>query len=151
MTSKKRIMILGSVVIAIGLGFLFLNLWARIDLGNLPPENATSTTMSVLKTRILRYAKTNNRLPTKLSDLPALEGYVNSVTDAWGNEIQLQIDGTTVTLISYGKDQQPRGVGDNLDVIGVFETKSQSGFGWLDENTDWKVKPLTKINLKNRL
>jgi hypothetical protein len=97
--------------------------------------------MYPLKIRILRYAKVNKSLPTKLSELPPLEGFRNSITDVWGTEIKYLIEGTAVTLISYGKDQKPGGVGDDLDVIGTFETRSPSGH-WLDEETDWTIRPL---------
>ena len=101
-------------------------------LGKLPPEDYTATTMEPLKTRILRFAKANNRLPDALSDLPPLEGFTNKTTDVWGNEIRYGVSGSTITLISYGKDQKPGGSGDDRDVVGVFDSKSVDG-KWVDE------------------
>ena len=115
-------------------------------LGDLPPENYTSTTMYPLKRRILNYAKIYNRLPTTLSELPPLEGYTNQTTDVWGNEILLVIHKTSVTLVSYGKDQKPGGRGDDRDVIGIFEAKTPDG-NWADGTTDesakWTLEPLS--------
>jgi hypothetical protein len=140
-TNKKRLAIAVPIVTFIVAAFAFLWLWAKADLGNLPPENYTSTTMYPLKTRILRYTKKYNKLPASLADLPPLEGFINSTKDIWGNEIIYQFDGTTVKLTSYGKDRKPGGVGENLDVVGVFETKNSFG-GWAGEDSDWKIKPL---------
>ena len=145
MTNKKRLAILVSVVAVIATAYMFLWLWMKADLGNLPPENFTSTTMYPLKTRILRYAKKHNHLPPNLTVLPPLEGFINSTKDVWGNEIIYQVDGTTIKLISYGKDQKPDGVGENLDVVGIFETKNGFG-GWAGENDNWKVQPLAGIS-----
>lgn len=62
------------------------------------------------------------------------------------SEIIYQIQGTTIILISYGKDQKPSGVGENLDVIGIFEAKSGFG-GWAGEDdNNWKVTPLANIS-----
>ena len=146
MTKTKKIVIVvaGIVVMAGAYGFLWL--WAKADLGNLPPENYTSTTMYPLKTRILRYAKMHNSPPSNLTVLPPLEGFINSTKDVWGNEIIYQVQGTTIKLISYGKDQKPGGVGENLDVVGVFEAKNGFG-GWAGEDDNiWKIKPLANIS-----
>jgi hypothetical protein len=147
MTKNKKIVtvaVVGIAIMAVTYGFLWL--WAKADLGNLPPENYTSTTMYPLKTRILRYAKNHNSLPPNLTVLPPLEGFINSTKDVWGNEIIYQVRGTTIKLISYGKDQKPGGVGKNLDVIGIFEAKSGFG-GWAGEDdNNWTVKPLANIS-----
>jgi hypothetical protein len=114
-------------------------------LGNLPPENYTSSTMYPLKRRILRFANTNDRLPHLLSELPPLEGFTNRTTHVWGNEIKFIVDGTTITLLSYGKDQEPGGSGDDRDVIGIFDAKTVDGEwadGTSDESSAWKVEPL---------
>lgn len=145
---KKNKIILTVIGVAgsLGAGYLLLMVMAAADLGySIPPENHTSTTMYPLKTRILKYVKTHNALPSSLSVLPPLEGYINSTKDAWGNEIIYKVEGTTVKLISYGKDAKPGGVGDNLDVIGVFEAKNSFG-EWADETSNWKVAPLTKVH-----
>lgn len=146
MTKTKKIVtvVAGITVMAAAYGFLWL--WAKADLGSLPPENYTSTTMYPLKTRILLYAKTHNSPPPNLTVLPPLEGFINSTKDVWGNEIIYQVQGTTIKLISYGKDQKPGGVGENLDVIGIFEAKNGFG-GWAGESdNNWKVKPLANIS-----
>jgi type II secretion system (T2SS) protein G len=115
-------------------------------LDSLPPENHTSTAMYPLKKRILRFANTHDRPPHALSELPPLEGFTNRTTDVWGNEIKYIVDGTTITLLSYGKDQRPGGNGDARDVIGIFEAKNVDGKwadGTFDESSEWKVEPLS--------
>lgn len=122
--NKRTILIIiGLVVFVMVVGYLFLMIWMKIDLGDLPPENFTSTTMYGLKRQILLYAEQNNRLPNTVDELPPIEGFDNRVTDVWGNKIIMQIDGTTVSLISYGKDKKPGGQGYDHDVIGIFEAK----------------------------
>lgn len=145
MTNKKRLAIFVSVLAVIPTAYIFLWLWMKADLGNLPPENFTSTTMYPLKTRILRYAKEHNNLPPNLTVLTPLDGFINSTKDVWGNEIIYQVDGTTIKLISYGKDQKPGGVGENLDVVGIFEASNSVG-GSAREDDNWKVQPLANFS-----
>lgn len=141
MTKTKIIVAVVAGIAVMVAAYGFLCLWAKADLGNLPPENHTATTMYPLKIRILRFAKINNKLPPDLAALPLLEGFYNSTKDVWGNEIIYLVEGTTVKLISYGKDQKPGGVGENLDVVGAFEAKNGFG-GWADEDSNWIVRPL---------
>jgi hypothetical protein len=140
---------LTTIIIASSCGFIFIMIWARADLGyRLPPENHTASYMQPLQTRILRYAKNNNRLPASLQELPLLIGYTNRTTDVWNNEIRLIVKGTNITLMSYGKDQKVGGCGDDRDVVGTFEARTQSG-AWAEELSGWSVRPLhdnTKCN-----
>lgn len=130
-----------AVILGGGSVYLLLNLWARADLGVFTPDSATSTTMHVIQRRTLHYAKQHNKLPQSVDELPILEGFYNTNTDYWGNKILIQIDGTTVTLISYGKDAKPGGTGANLDLIASFEAKTSAG-AWVNENeTMWKKRP----------
>src|SRR5947199_10387699 len=98
MKYKKTVIvsvILFTVALLASAWLLFLS-FAAAEFGmRLPPENHTSTYMYPLKTRILRFAKMNNRLPSTLSELPPLDGFINRTTDIWGNEIKYTVDGTT--------------------------------------------------------
>ena len=153
MKNKRILKISLAVLVAALLGggsvYLLLNLWARADLSGFTPDSATSTTMYVLKRRVLHYAKQNNKLPHSADELPVLEDFYNTNTDYWGNKIIIQIDGTTVTLISYGKDRKPGGTGANLDLIAAFEAMTSSG-AWADENDEgypsWKKQPVIRWN-----
>jgi|GEM_PF-5160289 len=109
----------------------------------LPPENYTSTTMSVLKRRILTHAEIHNELPKSLHRLIEIESFYNGITDYWGNEITYSVLENEVTLRSNGKDKKPGGNGVNKDVIGVFEAKTSDGV-WADPNNDvkWVKQPL---------
>lgn len=80
-------------------------------------------------------------MPTSIEELPVLEGFYNSNTDGWGLPIRMLINGTEVTLHSYGKDNKLGGTGANLDFIHIFEAKTSSN-EWADENDEgypsWK-------------
>jgi hypothetical protein len=140
-----RNFIIGFIVFGM-VGYLFLMVWMRGDLGEFYPDSATSTTMYVLKRKILHYAKANNKLPNSIEELPELEGFLNRNTDGWGVPIRMEINGNEVTLHSFGKDNKPGGTGKNLDFIHVFEAIKPSG-EWADENDQgypsWKK--LSKI------
>jgi hypothetical protein len=140
-----RNFILGFIVFGV-IGYLFLMVWMRADLGEFRPDSSTSTTMYVLKRRILHYAKLNNKLPTSIEELTELEGFINRNTDGWGLPIRMVITGTEVTLHSYGKDNKSGGTGVNQDFIHIFEAKTSSN-EWADENDEGSPswKKLSKI------
>jgi len=140
MTRKGVIILSGAVVFLVG-GYFVLAFLSKAFVHHLPPENYTSTSMYPLKTRILRFANINNRHPHSLQELPELEGFTNRTKDYWGNEIIMKLEGSNVILISYGKDETEGGVNDNLDVVGVFETKTTDG-GWVSEETNWLSRPI---------
>jgi hypothetical protein len=139
--SRRGVKIIGGVVFVLVGGYFVLAFLSKAFLHHLPPENYTSTSMYPLKTRILRFANINDRLPHNLEELPPLEGFTNRTVDVWGNEIIMKSEGTKVVLLSYGKDQAEGGKDDNLDVVGVIETKDING-GWVNEDTDWLSRPL---------
>ena len=99
--------------------------------------------MYPLKTRIIRFALKNNRLPVDLGNLPPLEGFTNRITDAWGNPFKMTVDNDRVTLISYGKDKKPGGMGDYRDVIGIFKIKTRDGKWVKEEEYNWIKQPLS--------
>lgn len=146
---KISLVILGAVVLGIVALYLVLMLWMKADLGEVYPDSITSTTMHVIKRRILHYGKQNNRLPSSVEELPDLKGFYSSNTDYWGGKIMIRVDGTKVSLISYGKDMKPGGKGANLDLIAVFDAKASTG-AWADENDDghnsWIEHPILRWN-----
>ena len=141
--AKKIIFFIIGFLVFGSVGYYILVLWMKADLGvgMLPPENYTSTTMYPLKRRVHIYTWENNKLPSSLEELPPLEGYDNRIVDVWGNKIGLEIEGTKFSFISYGKDQQPGGTGENLDVIGIFDTRITEN-AWANEDSPWIKKPL---------
>ena len=138
MKSKRTKIIIyftvGFIVFGVA-GYVLLTLVMKAHFSDFTPDSSTTTAMYVLKRRILHYAKANNTLPTSLDELPELEGFNNRNTDGWGLKINMQIDGTEVSLISYGKDNEPGGEGANLDLIAIFDAKTSSG-SWADENDE---------------
>jgi len=142
---KKKIILFAITMVSVAaLLYGLVYLLGVADLGGHHPDSATSTTMYVLKRRILNYAKKNNKLPNSVEEIPFLKGFVNINTDYWGNKIELQIKNNTVTMISYGKDKMPGGSGDNLDIVGIFDAQTAGG-AWADENDEgypaWKKVP----------
>ena len=86
-----------------------------------PSTAMTRTTLSVTEYRIREYVTDYERLPGHLSDLPPLEGSRDSrLTDAWDRPIRYTRDGSTVTLLSLGKDGRPGGSGADADVQLTF-------------------------------
>ena len=80
------------VAVLIALLMLFL-----IDLGireycSVPPLGAIDATIWVIKRRVLRFARENNRLPDNIYNLPEIAGMGNSTTDWWGNQIRFSVD-----------------------------------------------------------
>ncbi len=133
----SKVAVLGILVIAVA--FLFVD-W-------IPPQALTHTHMHTTKRRILRYASAHEALPTSLDQLPRIEGYTNEDTDGWGRPILWRSEGDEVTLISYGRDGAPGGVGEDVDMIGVFGTKTSDG-RWTDEFCEWLVDPYGRANIK---
>jgi hypothetical protein len=115
--------------------------WLFVDI--IPPRSVTHMHMLTMKRRILRYAAANDSLPTSLEQLPILEGYTNEVTDGWGRPILWQVEGTKVTLTSYGRDGVPGGSGEDADMVGVFQAKTADGH-WAKEMCEWEVDPYGK-------
>jgi hypothetical protein len=140
MTRKDIVRMILFLGASLACAFLIMFLWSMALMSHrLPPENYTATAMYPLRRRILRFARAQGRLPSAISETPPLEDFINETTDVWGNEIKYLVDGTTITLLSYGKDQKPGGTGDDRDVIGVFEARRPDG-NWTEENPDWEWK-----------
>lgn len=103
--------------------------------------------MQTMKRRILRYVSARQALPTSLDQLPRIEGLSNDVTDGWGRPIFWRTEGDEVSLISYGRDGAPGGVGEDEDMIGRFSTKRSDG-SWADEFCEWLVDPYGRVKVR---
>jgi hypothetical protein len=111
---KLALVILVIIVIA-----LAVVVFAFVE--EVPPTALTRTCMTVTEGRIHDYAATHHHLPSKLSDLPRLADNRNdSIIDGWGNAIQYEVDGQSVTLLGLGKDGLPGGDGQNADIKSIF-------------------------------
>ena len=130
------------IVVIICVGYFILVILSQGSHNLLPPENHTATYMDGLERRIIRFALKNNRLPVDLENLPPSEDSTNRTTDVWGNPFKMTVDNDRVTLISYGKDKKPGGIGDNRDVISIFRIKTSDGKWVKEEDYNWIKRPL---------
>lgn len=105
-----------------------------------PPTALTHARMQVMKRRIMKFAIAHGSLPNSAEQLPRMEGYDNGIVDAWGRPIGMRVEGDTVTLTSLGRDGVPGGIGDDTDMIGIFQAKSATG-QWADEVCEWELDP----------
>jgi hypothetical protein len=109
-------------------------------------RTATENTMWMVKRRILLYARQNSRLPETLDALPILPKYDNSIKDAWGNTLQLEIhNGEIVTLRSFGRNNVPGGEGENADIVLSFSARTKNGT-WSDPLVEWCPGPASLDN-----
>ena len=122
----------GSLALA-GIAMLFVD--------TIPPRSMTHTSMHMCKRRILRYAHKHGKLPSALGDTDVIEGFHESLKDGWGVELEYSaVANDVVTFRSLGKDRNPGGVGDSVDMTGVFSARRLDG-SWSDETVEWKQDP----------
>ena len=132
---RRRRMKKSIIALSIVVGILFLAEMCLVE--TVPPRSLTATRMHMVKRRILRYAREHNRLPPDLSVLPQIEGYDNSIHDAWGNTLIYEVDAEgMVTLKSFGKDGIAGGTGNDKDIVRSFPSRDSKG-QWSDELVDW--------------
>ena len=106
----------------------------------IPPRSSTHGTISVMKQRILRYARLHNSLPNSPNDLPQIPEKESGVQDAWGRDILMSFADGKATLTSLGRDGKPGGTGEDADMSGVFPLKDENG-AWAEEYVDWIQEP----------
>ena len=115
---SKTTIILFLVLLIIGLVvFLFID--------KIPPDALTRTNMVGIEQRIRKYVEDNGKLPLSLSQLQKRPGYDNSIKDGWGNTIIYYYKGSTVFLVSYGKDGKIGGEDENADISVHFTLKTR--------------------------
>lgn len=130
------------------IALVFLLLLSTV--GRIPPRAVTNIHIGQLRLRIMRYARTHDRLPQTLDELPEVEGGASRIKDGWGKAILYAVNGDgIVTLTSYGKDGAKGGTGRNADMIGVFSPKNKDGV-WETESRTWIVDPLDSPRKANQ-
>jgi len=148
-TKKIIIISIAIFVICVAVYYYYLSLILRGRSSLFIPDSSTTTTMYIMKRKVLHYAKEKNKLPKTVEDLPYLEGFSNSNTDSWGHVINMHINGSEVTLSSLGKDNKPGGKKSNLDLVAIFDAKTKNG-SWANEDEEgypsWKQLPNTRAN-----
>lgn len=119
------------IVVIVG----FLTIVSLVE--TIPPRSRTYSAINMCKRRIQRYAIEHNALPSSLSETKIIQGYDESISDAWGFPIIYSVDTSgVVTLTSFGKDHQPGGDGDNADIVGIYQSRQPNG-KWSEESVEW--------------
>jgi len=104
--------------VVVGILWLLMKLFVC----EIPPDALTKTTMGRIHVRINGYFYETASLPLKLEELrPDDPRYNQSIKDGWGVPIRYSVDGTTVTLLSLGKDNSIGGEGENKDISLSFD------------------------------
>ena len=119
---KKSLCILFFLILPIVIIALFFKSSNTI----VPLSSITEGTLFVLTTRIRRYVKLNDEVPSNLSNLPILKDAINDYIvandniDAWDNDFIYEVNDKEVTLISLGRDGKVGGEGEDADIIEKF-------------------------------
>jgi len=101
--------------------FLLFSATTRI-----PPEAITRTRFRVLEARIRQnVAQGQDVNSLEIKTLPKAPSKDNSTTDGWDNPIVMRVDGSTITLTSYGKDGKPGGTDQDADISYRFSIGSR--------------------------
>jgi len=141
---KRLFIVCGVVVVGIaGVYALVLGGMALDDFVGFPPGSATANTMLSTKGRILEFAQSHDQLPHSLSDLPARQGYDNSIVDEWGRRIAYEVSPSgLVTLTSLGRDGKRGGTGKDTDLVLTFPSHDLQG-RWSSDligESQWEYK-----------
>ena len=111
----------------------------ELIVGTIPARDATYTTMTLLKYRILVYAREHGQLPAELSLVPSRPGFSDRNTDAWGRSIIYQVDSSgMVVLKSLGRDGISGGAGKDADIVCTFGSRDREG-NWNDPVVAWTI------------
>ena len=121
---KKKVAVV-FVLVALLLGGLAI-LMPNIEIDRaITPEEQTYTAIGETAYRIDMYMSIHLTVPRTLSELPKRDGYSNSTTDGWSNELVYAISSEgTLSLSSLGKDRKPGGAGDDADISATYPIKS---------------------------
>jgi hypothetical protein len=123
------------IILAVLCGVVAALLFGLVDV--IPPRALTLTRMYVLKRRVLLYAQSHNELPQSLEVLPEMEGYDNSIRDAWNRNILFEVPASgAVTFRSLGRDGLNGGNGEDADIIKSFPVRNAQE-KWSDEFVEW--------------
>ena len=134
---KSILLSLIAVLVLVGIAMLFID--------TVPPHSMTHLSMHTCKRRVLRYAQKHGKLPSELSETEEIEGFHASIKDGWGVVLDYSVDrNDVVTFRSLGKDRAPGGVGDNVDMIGIFPARESDG-SWSDEFVEWTQDPFNAL------
>ena len=98
----------------------------------IPPRSMTNLHMLSIRQSILAFRATRHCLPTSLDGLPPEGDRPCPTTDGWGRPITLRIDpGGLMSLVSFGRDGRPGGVGNDADPIATFDPRQPAGADWI--------------------
>jgi hypothetical protein len=103
------------------MGILVVVLMLFSAINRITPATHTRSRMLGIETRIRQhFTEWEEGDPICLTELPDVPGKNNAITDGWGNPIVVCVQGSTITLISYGNDGKPGGSGERADISHGF-------------------------------
>jgi len=126
MIPKKAILVASVIVCAAALCVFVLTFLVE----RIPAPDMTRSRIGGFEYRLHDYYAVNHRLPASLSDIPVEANKDNEVVDGWGRPIQYSSNGTTVTLLSLGKDGRRGGTGEDADIVDTFDVVKEPEFNF---------------------
>jgi len=92
---------------AIKFFLLFLFMFLLLDTALISDVSKTDLIMQSISERIEKYMNIYHHIPKTLKKLPKVNIINhNQIVDAWNNKISYEVNGTIITLISYGKSEE---------------------------------------------
>jgi hypothetical protein len=127
------IVVIGIVVILAGIEIMGFR-----DI--VPPRSHTNAAMKELKARLLEDAASRGAMVAGLADLSGYEPDAFPFVDGWQEPIGFAIEGDRVVLQSLGGDMEAGGLGQDLDMVGIFPLHGPDG-AWSAPDVRWLIDP----------
>ena len=113
------------MIMAIGV-FLLIMATVISGINWVSPIDVTHVRFIVLEKRIRQAVTQGAEIKSvELSSLPKELNKDNSIMDGWGNPIEMHVDGSSITLKSYGEDGRLGGSGRSADIEYGFTLSGQ--------------------------
>ena len=97
--NTKMALVMG--ILVVGMGYLLIT-----NQDHEPPYIVTNERLVILKEALVKYAESEGKLPASLDQLEVPE---EALMDQFGAPFMLEVNGTQVTLISFGEDKKRGG------------------------------------------
>ncbi len=128
-------------IVAVGIAsiLIFIELMGFRDL--VPPRSQTRAAMKELKAALLSHAAENGALPASLEQLRDFAATEHPFVDGWQIPIAFRVEGDRVLFQSLGGDEHVGGLGQDMDLVGVFALHDAQG-AWSAPDVPWLVDPV---------